>query len=163
VLVASSTTNIYQRPFPDAGIFGVLASGERIQPSAVTAEGWFGFDPGVAQAANVGVFRLRWVQPGETASLAGDCSSLPVVVGLPVGVCFLMAMEQITVYAAPDSTSGEVAILQPEDYAAVLGRYESWLQLDLAESSLGLDLQGWVIGEFANFNGPCESLPETAP
>jgi hypothetical protein len=163
VLMASATTNVYQRPFPDAEIFGVLASGESILPSAVTADGWLGFDPGVAQAANVGVFRLRWVQPGETASLDGDCSALPVVVGPPVGVCFLMAMEQVTVYAAPDSTSDVIATLQPEDYAAVLGVYESWLQVDLAESSLGLDLQGWVIGEFANYNGPCEALPEVAP
>jgi hypothetical protein len=163
VLVASATTNVYQRPFPDANVFGVLASGESIQPAALTADGWIGFDPGTAQAANVGVFRLRWVPPGETTSFEGDCLALPVVVGPPVGVCFLMAMEQITVYAAPDSTSGEVATLQSEDYAAVLGRFESWLQVDLAESSLGLDLPGWVIGEFANFNGPCESLPEIAP
>jgi hypothetical protein len=163
VLVASATTNVYQRPFPDAGIFGVLASGESIQPAALTADGWVGFDPGTAQAANVGVFRLRWVQPGETAALDGDCSALPLVAGPPVGVCFLMAMEQVTVYAAPDSTSDEVAILQPEDYAAVLGRFDSWLQVDLAESSLGLDLQGWVIAEFANFNGPCEALPEIKP
>ncbi len=119
--VASATTNIYQRPFPDADIFGVLAAGERLQPSAVTADGWMGFDPGVAQAANVGVFRLRWLQPGETVGFVGDCSMLPVVEGPPVGECFLMAMEQITVYAAPDSTSEEVITLQPEDYAAVVG------------------------------------------
>jgi hypothetical protein len=163
VLVASATTNVYQRPFPDANVFGVLASGESIQPAALTADGWIGFDPGTAQAANFGVFRLRWVPLGETASLDGDCSALPVVVGPPVGVCFLMAMEQVTVYAAPDSTSAEVTTLYAEDYAAVLGRFDSWLQVDLATSSLGLDLQGWVIAEFANFNGPCESLPEIAP
>jgi len=161
--VASATTNIYQRPFPDADLFGVLAAGERIQPSAVTADGWIGFDPGVAQAANVGVFRLRWIQPGETVGFNGDCSTLLVVEGPPIGVCFLMAMEQITVYAAPDSTSGEVAVLQPEDYAAVVGRNESWLLLDFNTSSLGLGLQGWVGSEFANLNGPCEALPEIAP
>jgi hypothetical protein len=163
VLVASATTNIYQRPFPDANIFGVLASGERVQPSAVTAGGWMGFDPGVAQAANVGVFRLRWVQPGETVSLEGDCSTLPVMVGPPVGVCFLMAINQVTVYAAPDSSSEVVATLQPEDYAAVLGTYAGWLQLDLGVGSLGLEQQGWISSEWANFNGPCEALPEVAP
>ncbi len=161
--VASATTNIYQRPFPDADLFGVLAAGERVQPSAVTADGWMGFDPGVAQAANVGVFRLRWIRPGETVGFVGDCSMLPVVEGPPVGVCFLMAMEQITVYGAPDSTSGEVAVLQPEDYAAVVGGNESWLLLDFNTSSLGLDLQGWVGSEFANLNGPCEALPSITP
>jgi len=161
--VASATTNIYQRPFPDADLFGVLAAGERVQPSAVTADGWIGFDPGVAQAANVGVFRLRWIQPGETVGFEGDCPALPVVVGPPSGVCFMMAMEPVTVYAAPDATSEVIVTLQPEDYAAVNGTFDQWVWLDLSVGSVGLDQEGWMVSEVANFNGPCEALPEVEP
>jgi hypothetical protein len=41
---------------------------------ARTADGWYGFDPGVAQAANVGLYRLWWVRDSIsfTPSCAGD-------------------------------------------------------------------------------------------
>jgi hypothetical protein len=38
-----------------------------ITVAARSKGGWLGFDPGVTQAANVGLFRLRWVQHSDVA------------------------------------------------------------------------------------------------
>jgi hypothetical protein len=72
-LIAVNDVTVYERPHTTAAVFGAMVEGYRVQPQARTADGWWGFDPGVAQAANVGVFRLRWVQ--ETASVRLEGSS----------------------------------------------------------------------------------------
>jgi hypothetical protein len=158
-LVANTQTTVYQRPSLDADIFGTLSPGDRAPVGAVTADGWIGFDPGTAQAANVGVFRLRWVQRSDAISLEGACQDLPVVVGPPVGVCFTMAMEDIPVYSEPDASSALLVTLHSGDYAKVLGSAGDWFQLDLSVSSLGQNQSGWMSSQYVNFNGPCDSLP----
>lgn len=53
-----------------------------------TADGWWGFEPGVAQAASSGLFRLRWVLEGTSGlTFGGDCEGVPVVPGPEAGVC----------------------------------------------------------------------------
>ncbi len=62
-------------------------------------DGWLGFDPGVAQAANIGVFRLRWMPPGAPVSLDGDCVSVPIEPWVPLpGVCYQMSMGPVEVH-----------------------------------------------------------------
>ena len=158
-LVANGDTTVYQRPSVDAGVFGTLAPGDRIAVGATTDDGWIGFDPGTAQAANVGVFRLRWVQQSDSISLEGACGDLPVVVGPPAGVCFTMAMEDIPVYSQPHTSSERIATLHSGDYAKVVGMAGDWFEIDLSIGSLGLGETGWMSSQNANFNGPCESLP----
>lgn len=158
-LVANGETTVYQRPSTDAGVFGTMAPGDRIAAGAATDDGWIGFDPGIAQAANVGVFRLRWVQRGDGISLEGACSDLPVVAGPPAGVCFTMAMEDIPVYSEPATSSATIATMHSGDYAKVAGTTGDWFEIDLSVGSLGLSETGWMSSQSVNFNGPCESLP----
>lgn len=158
-LVANAQTTIYQRPSLDAGIFGTLSPGDRATVGAITGDGWIGFDPGTAQAANVGVFRLRWVQRSDAISLEGACSDLPVVVGPPAGVCFTMAMEDTPVYSEPNSSSAMIVTMHSGDYAKVVGTAGDWFKVDLSVGSLGLSQSGWMSSQKVNFNGPCESLP----
>jgi hypothetical protein len=161
-LVANAQATIYQRPSVDADIFGTLSSGDRVAGEAVTGDGWIGFDPGTAQAANVGVFRLRWVQRSDAISLEGACQDLPVVVGPPAGVCFTMAMEDIPVYAEPDTSSAMLVTMHNGDYAQVVGTAGDWFQIDLSVGSLGQNQGGWMSSQYVNFNGPCDSLPVAA-
>ena len=58
-----------------ASVFHVITEGR-------TADGWLGFDPGVAQAANVGIFRLRW---SDYAAVTGKTKEDWARVDLSVG------------------------------------------------------------------------------
>jgi len=69
-----------------------LPAGDRERVAAMMADGWIGFAPGVAQAANVGLFSLHWVQKGDTIKLEGACSNLPVVANLPPTACLQSAV-----------------------------------------------------------------------
>lgn len=53
----------YQESSPIAQVFGTADAGTTVIALARTRDGWLGFDPGVAQAGNVGRARLRWHLP----------------------------------------------------------------------------------------------------
>gem|GEM_PF-3598299 len=155
-LVVSKEITAYSRPSTQATVFGKLPAGEGVPVSATTADGWIGFEPGVAQAANVGPFRLRWVPKSDAFRLEGACDNLPVIEAPPAGVCFQMFMEEVPIYAAPSASSAVVATARPGDYAQVIGASDKWLQLDLSVGSLKRKAKGWIERSKANFNGPCE-------
>ena len=162
-IVAEEAVTVYQRPGLEAGVFGILDQAVRPQAQARTPDGaWVGFDPAVAQAANIGVFRLRWVEV-ESVRLEGNCAGLEVVEGPPAGVCFTMPMLDTTVYASPTPDATVVTTLTPGDYAAVTGRYgQEWARIDLDQGNVAAEGEGWVEATTLNLNGPCE-LPEVAP
>jgi len=123
-----------------------------------TASGWLGFDPGVAQAANIGPFRLRWIDPGNV-NLAGACGNLPVVWAPPPGVCFDMPMEDVEVRAGPTTASTVLVILNVGEFAAVLGvNSTGWAKVDLGPGNTGSSAKGWIEQATLNMNGPCENL-----
>ncbi len=160
-IVAAGEVPAYFRPSVASGVFGTMQAGESYPVEAKTADGWYGFEPGVAQAANTGLFRLRWVQEGTSGlTVEGDCSGVPVVVGPEAGVCYLMPMASTPVYESPDAASAILATLELNDYAAVVARSPGWAQVDLSQGNTGQDVVGWVEESAFNFNGPCEDVPE---
>jgi len=163
-LIAVDDVTVYERAHATATVFGTMAAGFRVQPEARTADGWWGFEPGVAQAANAGVFRMRWVQETASVRLEGSCEEVPEVVAPPPGVCFTMPMEEVLILASPDPSAEVVATLGLGDYAEVLGTStDGWAQVDLASGSTGLAIRGWVPAGTLNMNGPCENLPTLRP
>ena len=163
-IVAEREVTVYQRPSSEATVFGSMAPGFRVHVQARTAAGWLGFDPGVAQAANVGVFRLRWVAGSSAIRLEGPCDRLPELVGPPAGICFTMPMDDVPVYTQPDGSSQVIATLVAGDYAAVIGRAaDRWARVDLSVGNTGLDLSGWIEAATLNLSGPCEDLPALEP
>ncbi len=60
----TGTTDLTAYRLPDAlsPVFGTVPAGETHEVLARTADGWIGFDPGIAQAVNVGLARHRWIQ-----------------------------------------------------------------------------------------------------
>jgi hypothetical protein len=162
-IVADGSVSIYQRPEIASGLFGTFSAGDREQAVNYTADDWIGFEPGVAQAGNVGVFRNRWVQTDAAFHLEGDCGGLPVVVGPPSGVCFNMGMTDTPVYQNPDASSAVVATLHLGDYVEVTGKTAGWVKVNLGVGSLGLSGEGWMTEDAVSYNGPCEDLPIVAP
>ncbi|MGB2910665.1 MAG: SH3 domain-containing protein, partial [Anaerolineales bacterium] len=163
-IVAQGDVTVYSRPSSNAAVFGSMASGFHVIPQGRTADGWLGFDPGVAQAANVGIFRLRWIEESSNIELEGTCEDLPELKGPPVGVCFTMPMDGGHVYTEADVSSEIIATMRWGDYAAVTGKTkEDWARVDLSVGNVGLDLAGWVQGVTLNLNGPCDDLPTVKP
>jgi hypothetical protein len=162
-IITDGEVSIYQRPSIASGLFGTLPAGDREQASAYTADGWIGFDPGVAQAANVGVFRNRWLEWGEAFHLEGACESLPLVAGPPPGICFLMISEDTPAYGLADASSIVVITLHIGDYAEAIGRATDWFKVNLGVGSVQINQEGWIAAALANLNGPCDDLPVLGP
>jgi hypothetical protein len=163
-LTAQADVTVYQRPSTQASQFGTLATGDMAQAMMRTADGWLGFDPGTAQAANVGVFRLRWVAPDAAVLQTGDCSGLSVAPAISPTACYFMAMADTAVYTTPDATSAVLATIPAEGYTAVTGQTAAgWYQLDLQDGSLAQPGSGWLNPTDANFNGSCDALPAVTP
>jgi hypothetical protein len=159
-LSAISDVPAYFRPSTESGVFGTFSAGMSVEAIARTADGWIGFEPGVAQAANIGIFRLRWVQNSANISLSDACAGLPVVEGPPAGICFTMAMGDTPVYEEADPASSLVTTLTVEEFAAVTGRtLDNWYRLDLAIGDTSSNRVGWMEGAAINLNGPCDDLP----
>jgi len=165
-ITANSSLTIYNRPSKSAQEFSTQGAGFSIQVTARTADGWYGFDPGVAQAANTGVFRLRWIDSSDDVTLSGDCTGQPVVVGPQPTICYEMPMGTVDVHDSPDASSAVTASLHTDDYAAILGKTsaEDWYELDLAQGNTGLSGTGWIGSADLNMNGPtCGSIPVVTP
>lgn len=165
ILTSLDDITIYMRPDPNAAVFGTLAAGDSVKAMVITSNVWFGFDPGVAQAPNVGPFRYRWI-PTSPAFITqgGTCDQLPIVEGPPAGVCFAMVHGDMPVLSDPDPAAEVVANLSADDYVEALGHFGAdWYQVDLSVGSEGLDQKGWITG-YIDFNGPsCQELPELQP
>jgi hypothetical protein len=65
---ANIPLTVYRLPDDTSALFGTIPSGETHTALAYTAEGWLGFDPGIAQAGNIGLAHHRWVQINATLS-----------------------------------------------------------------------------------------------
>ena len=158
-LILSKTATAYTRPSPQATVFGKINPGDQFPVGAMTADGWIGFEPGVAQAANVGLFRLRWALKSDTVTLHGACAPVPIVPNLPPTVCFQMFMEDTKVYSTANISSTVFVTAKADDYAQALAVNAKWLELDLNVGTLKQNSKGWIERANANFNGACDKLP----
>ena len=167
-VVANSDVTLYGRPDTASDVFGTLAAGEQATMMGQTADGWLGFDPGVAQAANVGIFRLRWVAPGSDVTQTGSCDTLTEYPAISPTACYEMAMADATIYTQPDDTAASITTLPAGAYTAITGKTDQdWYQVDLGDGSLAADFSGqtgWITPADVNFNGQsCSNLPVVTP
>jgi hypothetical protein len=155
----------YTRPSTESQEFADMANADfPTEAGARTADGWLGFDPHIAQAANIGVFRFRWVQESQVTT-EGDCAAVPEVVGPLPGICYFQPMGDTPVYTLPDTTSAVITTLAAGQYAQILGvtAAADWVKIDLNVGNTGINQQGWVEEASLNVNGPCDSLPVVTP
>jgi hypothetical protein len=160
VAASSSEVTIYRRPSVQAEVFSsiVLSTPEEI--TSRTADDWLGFDPGIAQAANIGIFRLRWIPGDAPIILSGGCAALPVAEWVPKpGVCYEMGMTPVEVYAAAEANSAVQATLAVGDFAAILGKTGTgWLSIS-GDQGNRPGVVGFIPESEMNVNGPCDSIP----
>jgi len=154
-------TSVYMRPSKESLVFGMLPSGIVSNVHGRTEDGWIGFDPGVMQAGNAGVFRLRWISPDVEMEFTGDCDNLPILWGPPPKVCFMMMMTDANIYQSPDENSPIITKVAYGDCAKAIGRFgENWIKIDLSVGNIGLAEEGWGNMYYMSYNGDCADLPE---
>lgn len=152
---ATHPATIWMRPGAQAQQFGQLAVGDHVQLAARTADGWVGFNPGSAQAANVGIFRLRWVRAVAAFAPGDSCARLPLVVAPPPAGCLLMAARALPVRQQPAAGATVVSTIPAGSYAQVAGwpgsRAGNWVEVLVP----GHATHGYVAAADASFSGPC--------
>jgi hypothetical protein len=160
-LTVGASQAVYDRPSTEANVFGDSGDNFAAQVLIRTQDGWVGFDPGVAQAANIGVFRYRWLHFDQVA-LAGGCVDVPQATWVPApDLCYDMPMETHNVYASADTSSEVIATLGLEEFAAVIAvTSNGWAQVNLEQGNTGQTGVGWVELATINWNGTlCDELP----
>jgi hypothetical protein len=164
-LTTTGSVTLYDRPSTEAQIFSEVGAGTSAVVIGRTADGWVGFDPGVAQAANIGVFRMRWAF-FDDVSLTGNCVDVPELTWVPApDLCYLQPMASANVYTTTNTSSTILATLELEQYASISGfTTDGWAQVDLGAGNTGLSGIGWVQPSDINLNGgTCDELPTVTP
>lgn len=152
--IATRAATILARPVAGANRFGQLTVGDRVMLLARTADGWVGFDPGSAQAGNVGIFRLRWVRANEAFAPGTDCQPLPLVQAPPLG-CLLMAARATPVHPHPAPGTARLGTIPAGSYAQVVRPAvgpDKWAEVRVPGSAL----PGYVAQADINFSGDCQ-------
>lgn len=158
-IVPSHQVEVYQRPGYEAELFGFLNSNDTIQGLARSASGWIGFDPGVAQAANLGVFRLRWIDLDSSIEIiTGNFKDLPVIWTPEPGKCYNMFLNISYLYSYPDVDSEIIDSFNPGDIAEIVKIDSSgWgLIVSISEDTVN-SCSGWIKPEDLNINGSGEN------
>lgn len=164
-VLPNAQMTVYMRPSRDADVFGTLTIQDKPTVGGKTDDGWIGFDPGVAQAPNVGPFRLRYIQPNGPYTLQGNCSYIPHVVTLQAKTCFIMTQTDTPIYAAPDTSASIIATMHYADYISAVAKKnsgkENWIKVDSKGGSITTPVTGWVdMAKGGDFNGSsCGALP----
>ncbi len=146
-------TSAYFRPSDSARIFCGFQPGDVIQIEARSDYGWLGFDPGVAQAANTGVFRYRWIKKDSSVALRGDASNLSEFSSPCALLTYNMFFEGAKVHSLPDSFSTPVFVTSWGDYAEIQSSLDSeWVKVDFSTGFPRMELKGWIDKSLLNIS-----------
>jgi len=161
LLCPEDTLRVYTRPSEESAQFGLVVGGDSLMICARAEGGWLGFQPGIAQAGNVGPFRLRWLRPHDSEMLDSTAlAGLQLIEPLLPRAVYLMAYDTVPVMSGPDVESQELGMVPPEGWALVEARTSpgDWVLLR------GRDRipSGWVRLVAAGLNGRLDTLPEIA-
>ena len=147
--IPEDSLTVFYRPDSLSRIFSTIAPIDTIFLEVKTENNWFGFDPGVAQAASTGSFRYRWI---TTELLLSDSIDLPCVWAPECSVSYVMTQISTPVYSSTDSTLSPIAVIPSNSAAAITDSTENWLKVDLGNSPLQKNIQGWILRETISLN-----------
>jgi hypothetical protein len=151
--------DIFFRASASSGRFGRLRATESVEATVQTADGFYGFEPGVAQADNIGLFRMRWVLKTHDLTTSSGCAELPVVTAPISGICYAMITVETPIHSRAATSSSVLVTLQPDDYVMVRSRARSWYLVDLNVGTAGTDVQGFLAADqLGGLSGPCSGL-----
>lgn len=136
-----------------------MGASESVEASVRTGDGFYGFDPGVAQAANVGLFRMRWVLKTHDLTTSDACAALPMVTPPISGICYAMIIDDTPVHSSADASSSVLVTLHSGDYAMARAHAGNWYVVDLNVGTADKDSLGYLnTNNLGGLNGHCSSL-----
>ncbi len=147
--IPEDSLTVFDRPDSLSQVFAVIVPADTIFLEVKTKDNWFGFDPGIAQAANTGSFRYRWI---TTGSLLSDSTGLPSVWAPECSISYAMTQISTPVFSSTDSMSSPVAVIPSNSAAAITDSTETWLKVNLDNSPLQKNIQGWILRETVSIN-----------
>ncbi len=159
LLTGLDSIAVFQRPDSCATVWSMLDAFESVVLSGRTVDGWLGFDPGVAQAANTGSFRLRWISDGENFIIEGELDSVSIVWGPAADITYAMIYRNSPLFAEPDSLSMVIDSITSGSAAGIILRTEDWYLLDLNESPQEDSVQGWISSLSVSVSGDLDTIP----
>ncbi len=159
ILICLDSMDVFTRPDSSASFMIRLTPRNQVVISGRTVDGWLGFDPGVAQAANIGSFRLRWIAGDARYVVDGELDSVPVVWGPRAGITYAMIYQTSPLYSEPDSFSAIVDSVPSYSAGGIVSRTEDWFLLDLSIGPLGQDIEGWINALDVSVNGKLDTIP----
>lgn len=160
IIVAEAPVNICERPDSASQTWSALPPGESLEIAVTTADGWLGFEPGVAQAGNSGSFRYRWIRPDAPfAIVSGDPALLEIVWGPSAGYAYAMTFEPVPVHLEPDFLSEVVDSMPRNSAASITCRIPGWYRIDPVNGPHPGTAPGWVSESAVSINGGIESVP----
>ncbi len=158
LIISLDSIAVFQRPDSCAAVWSMLAAFEGAVISGRTVDGWLGFDPGVAQAANIGSFRLRWISEDENFVIEGELDSVSVIWGPKAGITYAMIYQDSPLFAEPDSLSMVIDSIPSGSAAGIISRTGDWYLLDLKESPLEDSIQGWISSLPVSISGDPDTI-----
>jgi hypothetical protein len=167
--VADHATTIYMSADTNSQVFGELPAMGAGEVAGVTPDDqWIGFDPGVAQAANLGLTRLRWIQKTSDIELQGNCENLPNVEPPPPNACVLTFATDVNTYTQPDTNAPVYTTLGVNDYAQVVGMqgqdWYAWASPGAQAGATGtINLRWAQLSDPVQMSGKCDNLPAFYP
>ncbi|MBN1149820.1 hypothetical protein JXA84_01205 [candidate division WOR-3 bacterium] len=146
-------SSAYFRPSEASRLFYEFQPQDVIKIEAVSDSGWLGFDPGIAQAANTGVFRFRWLKNDSSVALRGDTSCLLKFSSPDPFLTYNMFFEGVKIYSEKDSFSIPLFSALCGDYAEIISPIdEDWIEVDFSRGFPSMDLKGWIEKSDLNVN-----------
>lgn len=145
----TESLTVYSRPDSLSTIFSVINPTDTLFLEVKTIDNWFGFNPGVAQAANTGSFRYRWIKTEELISIN---PILPCIWGPQGNVLYAMTQDSTAVYPIANSSTNPIILIPPNSAAAITDSTELWFKVNLKNSPLNEEIQGWVQREVISIN-----------
>jgi predicted secreted protein len=161
VVIANSDVTAYRTADTSAPSLTMPQGAEGQVVGETPDQAWIGFDPGFAQAGNLGLMHLRWVQASADITLQGDCSNLPLIEPPPVGFCVLTFGGTVNVYSQPNTNGPVYTTLGVNDYAQIVGSLSSgwyaWSNPGAQAGSTGTYNLRWIqASDNVQVSGTCD-------
>jgi hypothetical protein len=170
VIPPGTVVTAYYQPSTTAQVFYNGAIDHAVIGGQIA--GWYAFDPAVAQAPNVGLYRLRWLQ-ANNLTLTGNCSNIPTLQinppPLPAGSnCQISPSTStpVTIYKEATFDAGTFGSVLPGTSVQAVGlTSDGWyavaINTGIVPADVGIYALRWTnSGDAITLGGQgCDTLP----
>lgn len=168
-ITASIPSASFMQPYPGAPFFGAFPTSASVEATVRTADGWYGFDPGVNWVPPdvTGIARLRWLPAGNPLGVGltttAGCEQLPMTTySQPMMVCPLAVSTATDFYTTPGDSVAAGTLPAGANVNILARNMDGWMGFepdDAQPGNMGLARLRWVADPPGGFSPDCMALP----